>query len=572
MKINIPRSSGIGFRRFGLASRLGLIVAIGAIGVVAICGVELIAIRHSLMSERELAVKGEVETAASMIQYYVDQAADGHMTIPQAQEQAKAALRGLKFTDGGYFFVYDDHGTILAAGANLKMDGKNLLNARDSNGTKFVATMLKTAQAGGGFTALTFPRPGQTVPEPKVAYTLDVDAWHWMVGSGVYVDDVEAAFRAYVAEAGLWIGVLLLVMGAGALLVGRSITRPIKRLTATMGTLAQGTTELTIPGTDRQDELGAMSRAVEVFRNNAIEVDRLRTEQVAADQRVAGEKAEAQDRMAAEFEATVGQVVHGVAAAASGMEATARSMRAAAVDASTQTMAVSSASEQATSNVQSVSAATEELSASIAEISRQVHSSAETARAAVAEAGHAGTCVRGLTAATQKIGEVLGLISSIAGQTNLLALNATIEAARAGDAGKGFAVVASEVKGLANQTARATEDIGAQIAGVQQTTKEVVEAIGTITRTIEQISETAAAIAAAVEEQGAATREIARNVAQAADGTGEVSRIIVHVAETANSVGSSSELVMSSSADLSRQAETLRAEVARFVSRVREAA
>src|ERR1700758_1874684 len=197
MKINIPRSSGIGFRRFGLASRLGLIVAIGAIGVVAICGVELIAIRHSLMSERELAVKGEVETAASMIQYYVDQAADGHMTIPQAQEQAKAALRGLKFTDGGYFFVYDDHGTILAAGANLKMDGKNLLNARDSNGTKFVARMLKTAQAGGGFTALTFPRPGQTVPEPKVAYTLDIDAWHWMVGSGVYVDDVEAAFRAY---------------------------------------------------------------------------------------------------------------------------------------------------------------------------------------------------------------------------------------------------------------------------------------------------------------------------------------------------------------------------------------
>lgn len=572
MSISEIKSSHFAKLRLGLTWRLGLIAAIGVVGAIAICGVELRSLRHSLMAERRLAVQQEVQTAASLTEHLVKEEAAGHITLPQAQEQAKAVIRSMHFGDGGYFFVYDYAGVNVAHGANSALEGKNLMHAKDSSGVEYTRELIDAARSGGGFVSFLFPRPGASKPSPKVGYALAIPAWKWVIGSGVYVDDVDAAFQSYVVQAATWCGLLLLAMILSALLVARSIIRPVKGLTATMGRLAEGTTEVSIPAVGRSDEIGAMARAVAVFRTNAIEVAQLKAEQEAAAQRAAQEKAAALDQMAGDFEASVGQVVHSVAAGATEMESTARSMSATATEAANRTVAVSAAAEQASSNVQNVAAATEELSASTAEIARQVQASADTAQAAVREAQLANQRVEGLTEAATRIGDVVGLITNIAGQTNLLALNATIEAARAGEAGKGFAVVASEVKHLAQQTAKATEEIGTQIAGVQQTTKEVAEAIIRISRTIEQISTTSTAIAAAVEEQGAATREIATNIGQASSGTGEVTRVIVGVAESASSVGSSSDLVLSSAAELSRQAETLRAEVAQFLVHVRRAA
>jgi methyl-accepting chemotaxis protein len=265
------------------------------------------------------------------------------------------------------------------------------------------------------------------------------------------------------------------------------------------------------------------------------------------------------------FEANVKTVIGTVASAATELQSTAESMESIAKTTSERSAAVAAASEEASTNVQTVASAAEELSASISEISRQVSQSSKIAATAVETAKNADNRIQGLAQAAQKIGEVVELITSIADQTNLLALNATIEAARAGDAGKGFAVVAAEVKNLANQTAKATEEIGTQIGGIQSSTKEAVGAIGEISKIIGEISQTSSAIAAAVEEQGAATQEIARNVEQASKGTGEVASNVVEVTKAANETGQAAAQVLEAAGELSRQSEGLGKNIDEFL-------
>lgn len=276
-------------------------------------------------------------------------------------------------------------------------------------------------------------------------------------------------------------------------------------------------------------------------------------------------------KIADDFEASVKGVVDAVASAATELQASSQSMSATAEETSRQSMTVAAASEEATANVQTVASAAEELSASVQEISRQVSKSVQIAGAAVTEAKKTDATVQGLATAAQKIGDVVKLISDIAGQTNLLALNATIEAARAGEAGKGFAVVASEVKNLANQTARATDEITSQIGAIQSATNEAVEAIRTIAATISEMNQISTAISAAVEEQGATTKEIARNVAQAAEGSANVAETISGVSRAASETGSSAGQVLNASGELSQQAERLRREVDNFLGSVRSA-
>jgi methyl-accepting chemotaxis protein len=275
--------------------------------------------------------------------------------------------------------------------------------------------------------------------------------------------------------------------------------------------------------------------------------------------------------LADDLESTVKKVVDAVSQSAAGIGGTAQSMSATAKESNRQTTAVAAASVQATTNVQTVAAAAEELSASISEISRQVAQSAKIAGQAVEDAERTNATVKSLAEAAQKIGDVVKLINDIAGQTNLLALNATIEAARAGDAGKGFAVVASEVKSLANQTAKATEDIAAQIGAIQTATQNSVQAIGGIGKVIGEINGIATTIASAVEEQGAATQEIARNVQQAAAGTQEVSANIEGVKEAAAETGRSADQVLNAAGKLAQHSTTLSAEVDTFLKKIRTA-
>ncbi len=368
--------------------------------------------------------------------------------------------------------------------------------------------------------------------------------------------------------------VSIIAFVAGALLaflVGRSITRPIVTMTAAMETLAGGNKEAAIPAMDRGDEVGAMARTLQVFKDNMLRADHLASEQDAVRQRAADEQRATMNSMADEFEASVKGVVDTVSSASVELQSSAQAMSATAEQTNQQSNTVAEASERATSNVQTVAAAAEQLSASISEIGRQVSQATVIAGKAVQEAANTNQSVRGLADAAQAIGDVVKLISDIAGQTNLLALNATIEAARAGEAGRGFAVVASEVKSLASQTARATDEIASKIGEIQTATNQSVEAIQGIGSVIGEISHISTTIAAAIEEQTAATQEIARNVQEASQGTTEVSANILGVTQAAGETGRAAEQVLSAASGLGRQSEILRGQVERFIATIRTA-
>ncbi len=348
------------------------------------------------------------------------------------------------------------------------------------------------------------------------------------------------------------------------------ITHPLQHLADAMGLLAHNKLATEVPETDRRDEIGVMAATVMVFKENAIEMKKLR------DQRKLDEKAEETKRhrllvkMADDFEEDVGGIVSAVTSATARMQASAKDMSAEADDTLRRATVVATAAEQTNANVEAVSHSADQLSHSIDQIAKQVFETAEIADSALSEAQRSNHQVEGLATAAERIGEVVSLINDIAGQTNLLALNATIEAARAGDAGKGFAVVAGEVKSLANQTAQATEDIGQQVGAIQEATSESVKAIKTIAETIARIHEIATSVAASVEQQGGASHLIAENVDQAAQGTREVSTNISEVSEAAQNTRLSSEQVLKVADDLQGQAAILQDGVQHFLERLKE--
>jgi methyl-accepting chemotaxis protein len=361
------------------------------------------------------------------------------------------------------------------------------------------------------------------------------------------------------------------VLGAG-FFIGRSVSRPLSAMTAAMIELARGNFAIVLPGLGRADEVGEIAQAVETFKVNAEQKARDEAEaRIKQDRMVAELRKADMHKLADAFEGAVGEIVEMVSSAATELEASASSLTATAERSQERAIVVAAASEEASTNVQSVASASEELTASVNEISRQVQESSRVASDAVEQAQKTNNRVGELSKAAARIGDVVELINTIAGQTNLLALNATIEAARAGEAGRGFAVVASEVKALAEQTAKATGEIGQQITGIQSATQDSVGAIKEIGDTIGRMSEISSTIAAAVEEQGAATQEISRNIQQAAQGTMQVSSNIADVQRGASETGSASSQVLSAAQSLSIESNRLKLEVGKFLSSVRAA-
>ncbi|MET4627720.1 methyl-accepting chemotaxis protein [Bradyrhizobium sp. I1.8.5] len=381
-------------------------------------------------------------------------------------------------------------------------------------------------------------------------------------------EQYESTSRFLIILAGLGV----VIGGALGFIIGQyGIARPIRMIVGVLQELAAGRYQVEIAGLDRKDEVGEVAKTAEVFRENGLAKIRMEAEQKEMEQRSAAQRRQDMLRLADQFETAVGEVIETVSSASTELEASATTLTSTAEHAQQLATVVASASEEASANVQSVASATEELSSSITEISRQVQESARVASEAVGQARTTTERVSELSKAATRIGDVVELINTIAGQTNLLALNATIEAARAGEAGRGFAVVASEVKALAEQTAKATGEIGQQISGIQSATQESVGAIKDISDTIERLSEISSAIAAAVEEQGAATQEISRNVQQAAEGTHQVSSNITDVQRGASETGSASSQVLSAAQSLSGDSNRLKLEVGKFLTTVRAA-
>jgi len=398
----------------------------------------------------------------------------------------------------------------------------------------------------------------------------------WKLGDVRGVLEIDSMIDQQIADgAGLSREIVIGAFGIGLALLGillittRSVIHPLRAMTERMTRLAAKDFAVHTDGLERQDEIGEMARAVEVFRTSGLDVERMRAAQAGEEQRAVEERRAATHKLAGEFEAVVGNIVDSVTSAATNLEATAGALARTAETTQQLTGTVAGASEEASANVQSAAAAADEMSASVEEISRHVQESSAIAGQAVTQAKQTDSRIVKLSEAANRIGDVVKLINDVAEQTNLLALNATIEAARAGEAGKGFAVVAHEVKALATQTAKATGEIATQIAAMQAATKESVGAIKGIGDTVARIAEIARTIAGAVEEQGTATQGIALNVRHAARGTAELTTSIADVNRGAAETGTASAQVFASAQSLSRESSRLKGEVGKFLASVR---
>ena len=554
-----------------ITPKLGILVGVTLLGL---CVAGLLAgylMQREMLNARIEQTRAIVDMARNMALGLQKQVAAGQMTKEAAIAEFSKRGNTLTFDNGnGYVFAYTMDGVAVLAPVPSQI-GQNRMDI-DTGGRKLVRELRDGVAANGEIMLrYEFRKPGQEELIRKFSYAVPIPGWNMFVGTGAYLDDLDTKMKPIAAVLGLAILGIALVAGSIAWMIGRSISKPLVQLGARMQDLAEGRLDGEIPGIGRGDEIGAMAATVQIFQDNAVRIRGLEQKEAEVQARAEAERRAAMESIASDFERSVTGIVRSVSTAAAGMQTTAQSMTTTASDASARAATVGAASQRSSDNVGTVASAAEELSSSVTEISRQVARSSEIASKAVSDAERTNATVGALSTGAEKIGEVVKLIHSIAAQTNLLALNATIEAARAGDSGRGFAVVASEVKALANQTAKATEEISSQVAAMQASTSEAVASIGGITETISQMSEITVSISTAVEQQGGATREIARNIQSVAAGSNEISSHIGGVTTAAAATGKAASEVLANARELDTQSGMLRSAVDEFLGKVRAA-
>lgn len=512
--------------------------------------------------------RSTIDIAYTLVGEYQARVHAGEFSTEEGQSRALKRLSSVRYDGENYYWVNDLNGIMLMHPTSASLVKTDVRDLKDADGKHIFSDMIDIVKKDGE-SAYHYQWPPDATAKPKISYVKLVPEWGWVLGTGVYADQIQRDVMNETLNLGYIVVALLLGGILIAILIGRSITKPIQNITGTMKELADGNLNVTVNMADRKDEIGAMARTVQIFQDNAKQIDKLKTEQEEAERRAAVEKKKAMEQLADDFEKSVGHVVSVVASAATQLQASSKNLSEMSDQTSRQTATVAAATEEASSSIQTVASAAEELSASISEINRQISDSSRIAANAVDEVKKTDETVSTLSEAATQIGDVVKLIQDIAEQTNLLALNATIEAARAGEAGKGFAVVASEVKNLANQTGRATEEISRKIVTVQSVSVESVNAIRSIGKIIEKIDENTKLIADALRQQDDATREISNNVQQASSGTSEISSSIVNVTHAASESQRASSDVFDAASELSKQSETLRNEIENFLNKVR---
>jgi methyl-accepting chemotaxis protein len=546
-------------RKFGIGAKLLVFSAVIFIGYAFLAGLASQKIHETIRAERVDKLRSLTESAVSMVKSAYGRYQSGELTEDKAKTLVESELRTLKYGNNEYFFIFDFDGTQIVHGVKPEREGKNFYAATDPSGKQFVKEQIDRARDGTGVVAFMFPRLESAVSVPKMNYVVAFDPWHWVIGTGVYVDDIDTRF-AEVAREFFSIAVAVgLFMVLCAYLLSRQITRPLGRMVQfTELPLSEAPSSGFMRDLRLKDEIGTVARALHVFKEKSVEAERLRTEfDVQKDQAEASRR-EALLAMVTTVETETDTAVAGIDNRMMAMTEAAAVMSRSAGLVGTSSQTVAAASEQALSNAQTVASATEQLSGSIREISIQVVNATKATTVAVSRSDQARATIANLAQAVARVGQVTTLISEIASQTNLLALNATIEAARAGDAGKGFAVVASEVKSLATQTAKSTDEINRQISEIQNITEETVRGMDNVSETVRTIDEIAGSIAAAIEQQNSATSEIARNVTETANGAREVSTRIAEVSGEATRLSEEAGRVHSSAADVTDAVSSLR--------------
>jgi len=555
-----------------ISKKVWLPIVIAAVGFAALLFYARTIIAQQMLDDRIAKIRTVSDSAVSVIAHFEKEAAAGRLSQEDAQAAAKAALRDLRYDDGsGYIYIYTTDGVNVLLPTKPALEGKSLIDMKDANGFPLIRDFIeKTAKTGVAISHYVWEKPGSTQPEPKVSYTVRFKPWGWMVGNGIYVDDVKTETMAATMKLLGVSAVFLLLIVIPSALIGRGIAKPIGAMTDSMERLAKGDLETEIAYRDRTDEIGAMARAVSIFKDHALERKRLEEEATETENRRKEEHHVLMMKMADDFETAIGDILRGTSSSARNLTELSRVMAENAERTTHEAEIVRDASDMASRNVETVASASEELTASIGEIANQVQEASSNARETAVEAGNANTRVTALAETAARIGEIIGMINDIASQTNLLALNATIEAARAGDMGKGFAVVAGEVKNLSQQTAKATEEITEQINSIQGETKEVVGAIATVSQRITGIDDVTASIAAAIEEQTAATQEISRSVQEAARGTKTVSDSIASVVDAATHANAASDKLSEECKSLLQQTTDLKVAVDGILSAIRD--
>lgn len=550
---------------------------LGVIGFISIIAVIIVGLlgafdtRERMMEAKKAQLVAIVEMATDLATNLEKDSKLGKMPQEEAIASFRNTIQSMHYDNGtGYVFAYTYEGVVFADGGNPQNIGQNRLEDKDANGIFFIRDMINTVRDHSqGYVSYLKPKPGQTTALPKLAYAQGFAPWKIMIGLGIYTDDIDAAFDAVLLRTSYVLVIILGITVAASLTVGRSIAVPLDNIRAKMELLSAGNTNIDLPETERKDEVGKMAKTVLVFRQSMIDTARMYKEQEALKRQAEVDRHTVLGKMADNFESSVGIVVNSVASSATIMQNAAIQMADLAGDTSVRVANVAAAALQASRNVETVASASTELATASSEIAQQMSRAQMVAVQATEDAHNTNGLVLALSESVSQIGTVVGLINDIASQTNLLALNATIEAARAGDAGKGFAVVANEVKTLSNQTAKATEEITAQIHSVQQKTSDAVTAIEKISRVIIQMEEISSSVASAVQQQTAATAEIARNIEQAAQGTSEVSMNIETVEMAARQSGEAANNIRQSTIDLSHQSDVLSGDVGKFLKQVR---
>jgi methyl-accepting chemotaxis protein len=555
--------------------RLFAVVGILMLGFVLLAVYSVVQFRSTLYAETDHRLQNLVDSAYSILSGYQDRVAKGELSEDEAKAQALASISAMRYDATNYFWIHDLHPTMIMHPTVADLNGQDLTTYKGSDGTAIFVQMNEAIAAAGGEEAsysYRWSKPGadpQTL-FPKRSFVKLFKPWGYVVGAGLYVDDLDArTFRLTAILSGIC-ALLLVVAAVSSLLIVRSILQPLANAVKELRTLATGNTDIFLEVAGGLREIAAIWHAVAYFRDALIERKKLSDEQQQENQKQLDRQMRV-DQLIGAFRGDVTQSLDEVSTTAGTMANTANNLNGIADSTSQQASSAASASEEAAAGAEAVAAAAEELSASIHEISRQVMTTKNVVRSATEAATATNLRVDGLAQTVERIGTVVQLISDIAGQTNLLALNATIEAARAGEAGKGFAVVASEVKSLASQTAKATEDISQQISNIQVSTGETVSAIRQINQVMADIDQYTSAIVSAVEQQGLATQEISQNVTETANGAKDVVRAMTGVSRGVSETTRCATDVLGAANMVTSRSNDLRTTVEQFLQRVAKA-